>query len=322
MTKTLTAVLAGNGPGCKYDEPKYQNVFWSNDKQDVIAFTDFRDHANWKPKNFSVVHNGMPYENTASNMASLKNYVLNWAEEHGYERVWMFDDNIARICKYGPYTKADFDRNITVPYIRWPELPEIDQPYGGMAGSNFIKNRIWRPGMYNGMSPISIHYWHIPMLKELCGGKVPLHTTDVMMWEDYDYLLTLLSYGIKPKTFREYAGQKGSSQDERVKKGSFFSTGAEKTIMLGYNLYVKWGSENTMGMRKVNMADIVIRRGIKKVGPIKHRWRIDSLDNFLQDILDERETYYCRDSSRGKTQGYEWTSLIKNAAPKEFKFGV
>jgi len=318
MSKTLVTILAGRGPFCKYDDIKYKNVFHSNDKQDVVAFVDKNEFPDWKPKNFAVEHNGMPYKDTQSNMSSLKNYVMDWAEAHGYNKVWMFDENISRLCKFGPYSKEDFIRNLTVPYVRWPELPEIEHIYGGMAGSNFIKNRIHRPAKYCHMSPISIHYWDLKKMREKC-GKLIYHTTDIMMWEDYDYFLQLLEQGIRPMTYIEYAAQKATSQDARVKKGAFFSTGLDKTCMLGFNLYKKWGSENVMAMRKVNMADIVIRRGLSSLRPIQYRWRTDSLDNFLQDILEENETFYARDSMKSKSDGYEWVNLIKNATPKSFK---
>jgi hypothetical protein len=77
-----------------------------------------------------------------------------------------------------------------------------------------------------------------------------------------------------------------------------------------------------MAIRKVNMADITIRRGLSKVQPISYRWRYDSLDNFLQDVLDEKDTMYARDSMKSKNEGFEWASLIKNATAKGFKFGL
>jgi len=333
MKKPLVAILAGRGPFCKYDEQKYKNTFWSSNKQDTIAFTNRYDFPDWNPQHFSVEHNGMPdkngqngspeYNNTKSNMASLKNFVLNWADKNGYTKVWMFDENMSRVCKYGPYTKEDFAKNITVPYIKFPELPEIEHAYGGMAGSNFIKNRIHRAAKYCHMSPVSIHCWDIEKMKKITGGKILYHTTDEMMWEDYDYFLTLLQYGIRPMTFIEYAAQKATSQDTRVKQGSMFSAGMMKTAMLGFNLYKKWGSENVMAVRKVNMADITIRRAHSKVKPIEYRWRYDTLDNFLQDILDETDTNYARDSMLGKKKEYEWVNLIQNATKKTFtqKFG-
>jgi len=326
--KTLIAILAGGADKrCKYDkDEKYKNVFWSNSKQDVIAFTDRNEHPNWNPKNFSVEHNGMPYTDTQSNMASLKNYVLDWAEKNGYNKLWMFDENISRLCKYGPYSKDDFAKNLTVPYIRWPELPEIEHAYGGLAGSNFIKNRIHRDAKYCHMSPISIHYWDLDKMKAITGGKIIHHTTNEMMWEDYDYFLELMKYGIRPMTFIEYAAQKANSQDARVKakgkQAAFFSTGDLKTTMLGFNLYKKWGIGNVMAIRKINMVDICIRRGHSKLQPVTYRWRHDSLDNFLQDILEEKDTNFARDSQKASREEYEWVNLIQNATPKAFKFGV
>jgi hypothetical protein len=70
------------------------------------------------------------------------------------------------------------------------------------------------------------------------------------------------------------------------------------------------------------MADVCIRRGHSKLQPVTYRWRHDTLDNFLQDVLDEKDTNYARDSMKGKEVGFEWASLIKNATPKAFKFGV
>jgi len=323
MKKTLVCILAGRGPFCEYDNDKYKLTFHNNDKQDVIAFTDKRDYPDWNPKNFSVEHNGMPYDNTQSNMSSLKNYILDWADKNGYTKLWMFDENIYRLCHFHPYTKEQFARKEKVAYDKWPELPEIEHAYGGLAGTNFIKNRIHRDAKYCHMSPISIHYWDLDKMKKITGGKIIHHTTDIMMWEDYDYFLQLLQYNIRPMTFIAYAAQKSSSQDARVKKGSFFSSGMEKTIMLGFNLYKKWGSNNLMAMRKVNMADVVIRRGLSKLQPVEYRWRHDTLDNFLQDILDEHDTMYARDSQLSKKDGFEWVSLIKDATPKSFasKFG-
>ena len=322
MKKTLVAILAGRGPFCKYDADIYKKTFHTNDKQDVVAFINQPEFPNWKPKNFAVEHNGMPYTNTASNMASLKNFVLDWADKKGYTKVWMFDENISRLCKFGPYTKEDFAAKKVVPYVKWPELPEIEHAYGGMAGSNFIKNRIYRDTKYCHMSPVSIHCWDLEKMKKATGGKIIQHTTDEMMWEDYDYFLELLRYGIRPMTYIEYAAQKGSSQDARVKQGSLFSAGDMKTAMLGFNLYKKWGINNVMAIRKVNMADITIKRALSKLQPVEYRWRYDTLDNFLQDVLDEKNTLYARDSMKSKDDGFQWVNLIKDSKPKGFKFGV
>lgn len=320
--KFLVAILAGRGPFCKYDDEKFKTVFWSNERQDVIAFVNRPEFPDWNPKHFSVEHNGMPYENTKSNMASLKNYILDWADFHGYTQLWMIDENISRMCKFGPYTQEDLAINKTVPYTKWDPLPEIENAYGGMTGSNFIKNRILRDTEYCHMSPASIHYWDFNKMREITGGKIIYHTTNEMMWEDYDYFLELLKYNIRPMTYIKYTGQKATSQDSRVKKGSLFSAGDEKTAMLGFNLYRKWGSENVLAVRKINMVDVTIKRGLSALRPISFRWRTDSLDNFLQDVLDETDTYYARDSEKAGREEYQWVNLIRNTTPKGFRFGV
>lgn len=320
--KILVAILAGRGPFCKYDTEKFKDILWTNENQDVIAFTNKNDFPDWNPQHFQVEHNGMPYKNTKSNMASLKNYILDWADFHKYTKIWMIDENIAYFNKYDSYTKEDLANNKKLTFTKFQPLPEIEHAYGGMTGSNFIKNRIHRDSKYCNMTPASIHYWDLVKMKSITGGKIIYHTTNEMMWEDYDYFLELLKYNIRPMTFIQYTGTKATTQDKRVITGSLFSSGDIKANMLGFNLYKKWGSENVLATKKVNMVDVSIKRGLKTLQPLSFRWRTDSLDNFLQDVLDDKNTKYVRESELSKKEGYTWVNLIKNTTPKGFKFGL
>jgi len=84
MKKTLVAILAGRGEytargkQSKYDQDRFV-TFHDNKDQDVVAFTDTTKHPNWKPKHFTVQHNGQPYENTVSIVSRLRNTILDYA---------------------------------------------------------------------------------------------------------------------------------------------------------------------------------------------------------------------------------------------------
>ncbi len=326
--KTLVIILAGRGSGCKYDEDKYKKSFHSNEKQDVVAFVDSDKHLDWKPKNFKVVHNisasDMFEKDSVSSVSAVRNFTLRWADQHGYSKVWMFDDNFGNMKKWPKITKEDYESKKKIEYELWPELPEIEHMYGGLVNSNFIKLRLQRDSEYTHMMPMGIHYWDLAQMKEKL-GEILYFETKELLWEDYDYnlkLLKLLNY--QRKTFIRWTCEKASTQDERVHTGGLFSVGVDKTTTLGFNLYKRWGSENVYALKRVNMVDVHIHRNLSKIRPVVHRWRTDSLDNYLQDILDDTDTKYVKDSVKARTTPYEWLHLIKNPDPRPpetFKFG-
>jgi hypothetical protein len=319
--KILVAILAGRGPKNRYDKDDFK-TFHSNENQDVIAFYDENVHPNWKPKNVQLQHNGMPYTNTVSKVASLRNYILDYAENNGYKQLWMIDDDVRLFYHYKPFTKEDLEQKNKLEFTKFDPLPEIEHEFGGMLGGNFKRFKLATGKKYSNQMPVGCIYWDLEKIKNKI-GSVPRFDTQVLLWDDYDYFLNFRKHGILPMTFNEYAFIKPETQDKKTEGKSIASAGMQKVCTMGFNLYKRYGSENCLCKKKLNILDVspTLR---KTFGPIKFRYRIDSLEHFLKDAYEDDNTLYVRCSDKfRKGCKVEWTVLFENIKdePKKFKFG-
>jgi hypothetical protein len=322
MSKLLIAILAGRGPKNRYDKDDFK-TFHNNENQDVIAFYNKNDFPNWNPKHVTLQHNGMPYTNTVSNVASLRNTILDYAENNGYKQLWMIDDDVRLFYHYKPFTKEDLENKKKLEFTRFEQLPQIEHPFGGMLGGNFKRYKMATGKKYSNQMPVGCIYFDLEKIREKI-GSVPRFETQVLLWDDYDFFLNLRKHDILPMTFNEYAFIKPETQDIKAEGHSIASAGIKKVCTMGFNLYKRYGSENCLCKKKINILDVspTLR---KTFGPIEFRYRIDSLEHFLKDAYEDNNTLYVRNSDKIK-RGHQmiWTQLFENIQdePKKFRFGV
>jgi hypothetical protein len=322
MSKLLVAILAGRGPKNRYDKDDFKTFHFNKD-QDVVAFYNQNDYPNWQPKHVTLKHNGMPYTDTVSKVATLRNTILDYAEFRGYKQLWMIDDDVRLFYHYNPFSKEDLEQKKKLTFTRFDPLPTIEHEFGGMLGGNFKRFKLATGKKYSNQMPVGCIYWDLEKIRAKI-GEVPRFETKVLLWDDYDYFLNMRKHDILPMTFNEYAFIKPETQDIKAEGDSIASAGIQKVCTMGFNLYKRYGSENCLCKKKLNILDVspTLR---KKFGPICYRYRIDSLEHFLKDAYEDDNTLYirCSDKVRRGDQ-MAWTKLFETLKdePKKFRFGV
>jgi hypothetical protein len=320
--KTLIAILAGRGPKTKCDDDNFV-TFHSNATQDVVAFYNQTKFPDWKPKHFALEHNGQPYTDTVSIVARLRNTILDYAEAHGYEQLWMIDDDVRLFYHYHPYTKADLESKKPLVFDRFDALPQMEHEFGGLIGGNFKRFKLATGNKYSNQLPVGCIYWDLKKIKAKI-GSIPKFEEKTLLWDDYDYYLNLRKNEILPHTFNEYAFIKYETQDEKAEGDSLASSGITKVCNMGFNLYKRYGSENCLCKKKLNILDVSPQLR-KTYQPILYRYRIDSLEHFLEDAYNDDNTLYVRSSDKVKKgMPIQWTQLFSGGKPveKKFRFGV
>jgi hypothetical protein len=322
MDKVLVIILAGRGPDMKWNKPKFE-TFHSNDKQDVVALYNKNDYPNWQSPYAKMVHNGQPFPPGTEIFSKICNVGLDYAEDNGYEKVFIVDDNCSLFYHYHNYTKENLKNKDKLTFDRYAPLPEIEMPFGGFTAANFKRFKISTGAKYSHQMPVSSMYWNIPLMKEKI-GLIPRFDENTPIWPDYDYYLNLRKLDILPHTFNRYAFIKPDTQDQRVKGKSLASKGDLRVCTMGYNLYKRYGSENCICKKKTNFLDVSPAMK-KKFFPVVYRYRVDTLEHFLKDAYDDHDTLYIRESELVK-KGNEikWTDLFADIKdePKKFRFGA
>jgi hypothetical protein len=322
MKKILIAILAGRGPKNRYDREDFK-TFHNNDLQDVIAFYDKNKYPSWQTKFVSQQHNGQPYFNTVSNVASLRNFILDYAENNGYKQLWMIDDDVRLFYHYQPFTKDDLKAKHKLEFTKFDPLPNIEHEFGGMLGGNFKRFKMATGKKFSNQMPVGCIYWDFEKIKQKM-KQIPRFDTKTLLWDDYDYFLNLRKNNILPMTYNEYAFIKPETQDEKAEGNSIASSGIIKVCTMGFNLYKRYGSENCLCKKKLNILDV--SPALKKTfNPIEYRYRIDSLEHFLKDAYEDNNTLYVRSSEKVKKgEQILWNKLFDGIKdePKRFKFGV
>ena len=319
--KTLVAILSGRGPKNIYDEDRAK-TFHNNNDQDVVAFYDKNKFPDWKSKHVTLQHNGMPYTNTVSNVGTLRNTIMKYAEDNGYKQLWMIDDDVRQFYHYNPYTKEDLNNELKLTYTKFDQLPKIEHAFGGCLGGNFKRYKLATGQKYSHQMPVGCLYFDLEKIKKII-GHIPTFEEKILLWDDYDFFLNFRKYGIIPETFNEYAFIKPQTQDQKVAGNSIASSGIEKVCTMGFNLYKRYGSENCICKKKLNIVDVAPAM-TNKFFPVVYRHRIDSLEHFLQDVYEDDNTKYVRSSDKVK-KGNDmiWIQLFQNnKEPKKFRFGM
>jgi len=241
----------------------------------------------------------------------------------------MIDDDGTAFYKYDDYSNEDLEAGKTPTFEKFPPLPEIEHPFGGILGSNFKRFKLATGKKYSNQMPVGCIYLDLKKLKNM--GGVPRFEEQILLWDDYDFFLKLRKMGIAPMTHNYYAFIKPFTQDQKVQKsstgtGAFriksqASSGMEKVINMGFNLYKRYGSENCICKKKLNIVDVHPAM-TTKFHPIVFRHRIDTLSHWLEDILDDDNTKYVRASDKVKRgDEMEWLSLVQREGKKPFRFG-
>jgi hypothetical protein len=319
--KTLVIILAGRGPKMKWNQPRFV-TFHNNDVQDVVALYNKNDYPDWKSPYATLLHNGQPYPEGTEIFAKICNIGLNYAEDNGYEKVYIVDDNCSLFYHYDDYTKDDLENKRKLTFHSYAPLPEIEKEFGGFTAANFKRFKISTGEKYSHQMPVSSMYWNIPLMKEKI-GSIPRFDEATPIWPDYDYYLNLRKLGILPWNFIRYAYIKTETQDQKVVGKSLASKGDLRVCTLGYNLYKRYGADNCVCKKKLNFLDV--SPAMKRTFfPVKYRYRVDTLEHFLKDAYEDTDTKYIRESELVKKGGeMKWTDLFANVIdePKKFRFG-
>jgi len=289
QSKELIGILGGRGPNTNMDKDSFT---WcqSNDTHDVISLTNINQYPDWKPKHFTAIHNGQPYTDVNMIISRICNNIFKYALENGYSKVWRLDDDVTHILKYEPYTQENLMNKDPLKYIKNDfKMPSIEHAYGGMNGTNFKKTKMLSGKKYSHQCPAGCHYYDLEKIINANGGEMLWYEEKELIWEDYDYIIKLRKLGIQSQLHTGYAYVVPGTQDDNVSSGtSLASSGVKKMCTYSYNLYKKWGELNTYIKIKSNLVDCHPSLNGKYTDKIVHRFRVDTLENFLEDVYNDQ----------------------------------